>query len=58
MRPESDIRGGIRGKYYDRYRRGANVVLLEPVVAAVFQDSESVKSELRVLIQAAQRVVG
>ena len=36
MRPEYDIRGGVRGKYYERYRQGANVVLLEPDVAAVF----------------------
>ena len=24
MRPEYDISGGIRGKYYDRYREGTN----------------------------------
>lgn len=29
MRPEYDISGGIRGKYYGRYREGTNVVLLE-----------------------------
>ena len=28
MRPEYDIQGGIRGKYYERYREGTNVVLL------------------------------
>ena len=54
MKPEYDIRGGVRGKYYDRYRRGTNVVLLEPDVAAVFHDSESVNRALRVLIDAAR----
>lgn len=54
MRPEYDIRGGVRGKYYDRFREGTNVVLLEPDVAAVFHDSASVNRALRVLIEAAR----
>lgn len=29
MRPEYDIRGGVRGKYYERYQKGTNVVVLE-----------------------------
>src|SRR5437763_1204548 len=37
MRPEYDIRGGVRGKYYERYQQGTNVVLLEPDIADVFQ---------------------
>jgi hypothetical protein len=54
MRPEYDIRGGVRGKYYDRYQQGTNVVLLEPDVAAVFHDAESVNRALRGLIDAAR----
>ncbi len=54
MRPEYDIRGGVRGKYYERYRQGTNVVLLEPDVAAVFHDSESVNRALRMLIDLAR----
>lgn len=57
MRPEYDIRGGVRGKYYERYRQGTNVVLLEPDVAAVFPDSESVNRALRMLIDVGQRQV-
>lgn len=53
MRPEYDIRGGTRGKYYKEYARGTNVVLLDPDVAAVFGDSESVNQALRVIIKAA-----
>jgi hypothetical protein len=53
MRPEYDLRGGVRGKYYQEYMEGTNVVLLEPDVAAVFRDSESVNQALRVLIKAA-----
>ena len=54
MRPEYDIRGGVRGKYYERYRQGTNVVILEPDVAAVFHNSESVNRALRILIDVAR----
>jgi len=54
MRPEYDIRGGVRGKYYERYRQGTNIVVLEPDVAAVFHDSESVNRALRTLIEVAR----
>lgn len=56
MRPEYDIRGGVRGKYHERYQQGTNVVLLEPDVAAVFHDSESVNRALRMLIDVARGV--
>ncbi len=54
MREEYDIRGGVRGKYYERYCKGTNVVLLEPDVAAVFRDAESVNRALRLLINIAR----
>lgn len=57
MRAEYDIRGGVRGKYYERYRQGTNVVVLEPDIAAVFPDSESVNQALRLLIQVARQQV-
>ena len=47
MRPEYDLRGGVRGKYYERYKQGTNVVLLEPDVAKVFRDSVQVNEALR-----------
>ena len=53
MRPEYDLSGGVRGKYYRQYQEGTNVVLLDPDVAAVFHDSESVNQALRVLMKAA-----
>lgn len=57
MRAEYDIRGGVRGQYYERYRQGANVVELEPDVAAVFHDAESENRALRMLIQVARQQV-
>jgi hypothetical protein len=56
MRSEYDLRGGVRGKYYQQYREGTNVILLDPDVAAVFRDSESVNQALRVLIKAASQL--
>ena len=47
MRPEYDLRGGVRGKYYGRYKQGTNIVLLEPDIAKVFRDSASVNEALR-----------
>ncbi len=58
MRPEYDIRGGVRGKYYERYRQGTNVVVLDPDVAAVFRDSQSVNQALRLLIDVARSQAG
>lgn len=45
--PEMDLSGGVRGKYYERYKQGTNVVLLEPDVAKVFRDSAVVNQALR-----------
>ncbi len=58
MRAEYDIRRGVRGKYYERYRQGSNVVLLDPDVAAVFRDSKSVNQALRLLIDVAKSQAG
>jgi hypothetical protein len=58
MRPEYDFSGGVRGKYVDRYRKGTNVVLLDPEVAAAFPDSESVNEALRALLTIATRAKG
>ena len=51
--PEYDFRGAVRGKYYERYRQGTNVVLLDPDIAAVFHDSAAVNHTLRLLVSLA-----
>ena len=56
MRAEYDFSGGVRGKYADRYRRGANVVLLDPELLEAFPDSKSVNDALRSLWAIATRV--
>jgi hypothetical protein len=55
MRPEYDFSGGVRGKYADRYRKGTNVVLLDPELAEAFPDSKSVNDALRALAAIAAR---
>lgn len=47
MREEYDLRGGVRGKYYERYRKGTNLVLLDADLADVFKDSTAVNAALR-----------
>jgi hypothetical protein len=54
LRPEYDLsrlEGGVRGKYYARYRAGTNLVLLSPDVAEYFPDEKAVNTALRTLIQ-------
>jgi hypothetical protein len=46
---EYDFSNGVRGKYVDRFAAGSNVVVLDPDVARVFTDSESVNQALRAL---------
>ena len=55
LRPEYDLRkllkGGIRGKYAERYRAGTNLVLLAPDVAKAFPNAEAVNEALRLVIR-------
>lgn len=55
MLDEYDFSGGVRGKHADRFARGSNVVVLDPDVARVFSDSESVNQALRALAQIIQQ---
>jgi len=53
-----DLGEGIRGKYYEQYQEGTNLILLDPDVAAAFPTSESVNQALRSLIEVARRSTG
>ncbi len=50
MRPEYDFSSGVRGKHYEAYRTGTNVVFLEPDLVEAFPDSASVNQALRLLV--------
>jgi hypothetical protein len=61
LRPEYDLsklKGGIRGKYYERARAGTNLVLIEPDLKDVFPDTDSVNRALRLLADTAQAAAG
>lgn len=58
LRPEYDfsqLAGGIRGKYVERYQAGTNLVLLDPDVAQAFPSEDAVNEALRLLMKIAQR---
>lgn len=55
MLEEYDFSKGIQGKYAKRYREGANVVVIDPDVAKMFPDHESVNQALRSLAEIIKR---
>jgi hypothetical protein len=58
MRDEYDFSRGVRGKFYQEYTKGTNIVLLDADVAEVFHDSETVNQALRTLITIAKNQIG
>lgn len=50
----SQMKGGVRGKYVERYREGTNLVLLDPDVADAFPDAKAVNDALRQLLDEKQ----
>jgi hypothetical protein len=61
LRPKyqrEDLGKGIRGKYFEAYQKGTNLVLLSPDVAKVFTTEEAVNEALRSLISVAQKSAG
>lgn len=60
LRPEYDLsqlKGGVRGKYYKRAAAGTNLVLIEPDLADVFPDANAVNRALRVIVEASRSAI-
>ncbi len=60
LRPEYDlskVKGGARGKYHRAATAGTNLFLIEPELATLFPDAESVNRALRVLAEAGRSVI-
>jgi len=51
MLPEYDFSRGVRGKYANRFAEGTIMVVLDPDVAELFPDPQSVNNALRALGQ-------
>ena len=62
LRAEYDLsqllKGGVRGKYVDRYHARTNMVLLAPDVAEAFPTESAVNEALRLVMRMAQIPVG
>ena len=61
LRPKyrrEDLGQGVRGRYFEAYQKGTNLVLLSPDVAKVFPTEEAVNEALRSLINVAQKSTG
>ena len=61
LRPEYDfasMKGGVRGKYVARLRKGSNLVLLDPEVAAAFPSDDAVNEALRGVLNTTRAVRG
>jgi hypothetical protein len=57
LRPEYDLAQlgtVVRGKHYRQAIAGTNLVVIEPELARVFRDSESVNRALRLLMETAE----
>lgn len=55
LRPEYDfsaLAGAVRGKYFERYREGVNLALLDPEVAEAFPTDAAVNEALRTVLRA------
>ena len=50
MRDEYNFEKGERGKYAERYKKGTNLIMLDPEVAKYFPNSKSVNRALQGLI--------
>jgi len=49
----SQFKGGVRGPYYQQAKAETNLVLIDPDLAKVFSDGQSVNRALRLLVEAA-----
>ena len=57
VRPEYDLaklKGGVRGKYLERFRSGTNLALLAPDVRPAFPTDAAVNEALRSLMHGTQ----
>jgi hypothetical protein len=50
------MKGGVRGKYYERYRKGSNVLLLQADVAEAFPTKHAVNEALRGILNTTRAV--
>ncbi len=60
LRPEysrQNLGKGVRGKFFNSYNKGTNLVLLNPEIAKAFSSSAAVNEALRSLLQLTKQTV-
>ena len=50
-----DLGPGVRGKYFESFQSGTNLVLFEPDIATAFPTDEAVNNALRSIMETAKR---
>jgi hypothetical protein len=50
------MKAGVRGKYYERYRQGVNIVLLDPDVSETFPSEAAVNAALQGVLNTTRAV--
>ena len=54
LKPEYDLKSlgkGIRGKYYEQYQKGTNVVVIDPDLSKAFPNTKAVNDALRNVLE-------
>jgi hypothetical protein len=51
-----DLGKGVRGKHFDEFRKGSNLVLLTPELARIFPTNDAVNAALTSLVGVARSV--
>ncbi len=58
LKPEYDLKSlgkGVRGKYYEQYLKGTNVVVIDPDLTKAFPDTKAVNDALREVLHNRER---
>jgi len=53
-----DLGNGVRGKHFEEFRKGSNLVLLTPELAKIFPTTEAVNAALSSLVGVARSATG
>ena len=53
-----DLGKGVRGKHYEEFKKGSNLILLTPELSKIFPTNEAVNTALSSLVGVARSVKG
>ena len=54
LEPEYDLKSigeGVRGKYFQKYQKGTNVVVIDPELSKAFPNAKAVNDALRKVLE-------